>query len=92
MTLPHRDPYLWIHLAGLATVPLWLDIGLAGLAVGDPVVAPGVELLTLALVGTLPILWMQLQRPFYIFRSEEHTSELQSPMYLVCRLLLEKKK
>src|SRR5437763_3598297 len=27
-----------------------------------------------------------------MFRSEEHTSELQSPMYLVCRLLLEKKK
>src|SRR5437762_5444317 len=27
-----------------------------------------------------------------VFRSEEHTSELQSPMYLVCRLLLEKKK
>jgi len=24
--------------------------------------------------------------------SEEHTSELQSPMYLVCRLLLEQKK
>src|SRR5437879_10278090 len=33
------------------------------------------------LVGTVPIV-----------RSEEHTSELQSPMYLVCRLLLEKKK
>src|SRR5437762_10480493 len=28
----------------------------------------------------------------YDQRSEEHTSELQSPMYLVCRLLLEKKK
>src|SRR5437763_11178826 len=27
-----------------------------------------------------------------MMRSEEHTSELQSPMYLVCRLLLEKKK
>src|SRR5437762_5230347 len=27
-----------------------------------------------------------------IERSEEYTSELQSPMYLVCRLLLEKKK
>src|SRR5258708_24180323 len=27
-----------------------------------------------------------------IFRSEEHTSELQSPDHLVCRLLLEKKK
>src|SRR5436189_3363145 len=28
----------------------------------------------------------------HVLRSEEHTSELQSPMYLVCRLLLEKKK
>src|SRR4051794_41448580 len=27
-----------------------------------------------------------------IVRSEEHTSELQSPVHLVCRLLLEKKK
>src|SRR5436189_2857208 len=27
----------------------------------------------------------------HVPRSEEHTSELQSPMYLVCRLLLEKK-
>src|SRR2546426_8207175 len=31
------------------------------------------------------------QRPF-ASRSEEHTSELQSPCNLVCRLLLEKKK
>src|SRR5437762_11208159 len=30
--------------------------------------------------------------PIHAPRSEEHTSELQSPMYLVCRLLLEKKK
>src|SRR5437764_2328108 len=29
--------------------------------------------------------------PPHATRSEEHTSELQSPMYLVCRLLLEKK-
>src|SRR3712207_6869266 len=29
---------------------------------------------------------------FAPFRSEEHTSELQSRQYLVCRLLLEKKK
>src|SRR4051794_41654892 len=28
----------------------------------------------------------------YAIRSEEHTSELQSPVHLVCRLLLEKKK
>src|SRR4051794_41698954 len=30
--------------------------------------------------------------PGMTFRSEEHTSELQSPVHLVCRLLLEKKK
>src|SRR3712207_8248963 len=37
----------------------------------------------------LRILKQQNDRPF---RSEEHTSELQSRQYLVCRLLLEKKK
>src|SRR5437762_6552043 len=31
--------------------------------------------------------WLTEVKP----RLEEHTSELQSPMYLVCRLLLEKK-
>src|SRR3712207_8346669 len=30
--------------------------------------------------------------PIAVGRSEEHTSELQSRQYLVCRLLLEKKK
>src|SRR6266581_67820 len=30
--------------------------------------------------------------PPSVCRSEEHTSELQSPVHLVCRLLLEKKK
>src|SRR5690348_18051557 len=33
-----------------------------------------------------------LGRKFARMRSEEHTSELQSPVQLVCRLLLEKKK
>src|SRR2546426_4351841 len=32
------------------------------------------------------------QPPQHVHRSEEHTSELQSPCNLVCRLLLEKKK
>src|SRR5438876_4175996 len=32
------------------------------------------------------------QRAGPSLRSEEHTSELQSPVHLVCRLLLEKKK
>src|SRR2546425_8462509 len=34
----------------------------------------------------------RLRAPPARFRSEEHTSELQSLAYLVCRLLLEKKK
>src|SRR3712207_7692345 len=34
----------------------------------------------------------RLRRPVARRRSEEHTSELQSRQYLVCRLLLEKKK
>src|SRR3712207_7514541 len=39
------------------------------------------------------VLEHRLQRPYReLQRSEEHTSELQSRQYLVCRLLLEKKK
>src|SRR3712207_7251771 len=34
---------------------------------------------------------LQQEKEFIAFRSEEHTSELQSRQYLVCRLLLEKK-
>jgi hypothetical protein len=37
------------------------------LAVGDPVVPPWFELTMLGWTGTVPILWMQLRRPFYIF-------------------------
>src|SRR3712207_8775620 len=41
-------------------------------------------------------LWKTISAPLSedqltVFRSEEHTSELQSRQYLVCRLLLEKK-
>src|SRR5258707_11783969 len=38
--------------------------------------------------GHLPDAW----RDRLVGRSEEHTSELQSRQYIVCRLLLEKKK
>src|SRR5437762_4214536 len=36
-----------------------------------------------------PMTWARMEGKGRV-RSEEHTSELQSPMYLVCRLLLEK--
>src|SRR5947209_13845388 len=37
-------------------------------------------------------LGVHVLEPAHVPRSEEHTSELQSRQYLVCRLLLEKKK
>src|SRR2546425_6295621 len=49
--------------------------------------APLVGLFALA----TPLVGQAKPGPFY-HRSEEHTSELQSLAYLVCRLLLEKKK
>src|SRR3712207_7316676 len=62
------------------------------------------EIYTLSLPGALPIKrtslvpgscmrvpYSELEQPRVALRSEEHTSELQSRQYLVCRLLLEKK-
>src|SRR5687767_14381782 len=50
-------------------------------------------LITTALLGYLVyLMFIQLSSFFQQMRSEEHTSELQSLAYLVCRLLLEKKK
>src|SRR5438876_8428597 len=39
-----------------------------------------------------PVAVADADRAAVSVRSEEHTSELQSPVHLVCRLLLEKKK
>src|SRR6266581_8724843 len=59
------------------------------------------EIYTLSLHDALPISWPTTPPPWRCpagscalstRRSEEHTSELQSPVHLVCRLLLEKKK
>jgi hypothetical protein len=61
------DPYLWIHLAGFAAVPIFLNLCLIGFAMSNPVLPTGLELLLVAIAGIAPILWMQWQRPFYIF-------------------------
>src|SRR2546429_6784201 len=42
--------------------------------------------------ATLPRFGIRSRPPSVWERSEEHTSELQSRLHLVCRLLLEKKK
>src|SRR3712207_7144809 len=69
------------HVVALGVVDRGLDRrALAGVALvrddPEPAVVGGVEDRTRAVTA----------------RSEEHTSELQSRQYLVCRLLLEKKK
>src|SRR2546426_4782908 len=61
----------------------------------NPVPIPVTARLTLHLayvrMGLCSLRWL-LRRRTPVDRSEEHTSELQSPCNLVCRLLLEKKK
>ncbi|HEY9642213.1 MAG TPA: low-complexity tail membrane protein [Coleofasciculaceae cyanobacterium] len=61
------DPYLWVHLAGLAAVPLLLELCLLGLAVSSPFLPAGFEFLLVGTIGVAPVLWMQWQRPFSIF-------------------------
>src|SRR3712207_8117251 len=72
-----RCPVLVIHGDEDAIRPHAQGVALAEVTGG--------RLVTLAGSGHLP----QARDPV---RSEEHTSELQSRQYLVCRLLLEKKK
>src|SRR5437879_9194109 len=72
-----------VLIFGICSVVYWavgfgIAFGDGGLLVGTHGFFPSVTELTS--VGKAPF-----------DRSEEHTSELQSPMYLVCRLLLEKK-
>src|SRR5258708_11590275 len=76
-----------------------LPLSVAAQEVTPPVVSRGAGLLGAAgpnaMVGTID-LDVSVQGPdgavIKETRSEEHTSELQSPDHLVCRLLLEKKK
>src|SRR5438876_6116016 len=64
-------------------------LGLAGELMGQGV--DGLERVALLLVDVRDVLPRGgVQR--VALRSEEHTSELQSPVHLVCRLLLEKKR
>ncbi|MGD2184275.1 low-complexity tail membrane protein [Lusitaniella coriacea] len=61
------EPFLWIHLAGLAVLPLFLELTWLGLAIAESLVPVWLELILLAIVGIVPIAWMQWQKPFDIF-------------------------
>src|SRR3989441_8128304 len=70
--------FLWIPFAGRAVgLPMGLLMALALVVGGQGLASPSLSSLISKTVEE---------------RSEEHTSELQSLAYLVCRLLLEKKK
>lgn len=67
LMMHRKEPYLWIHLAGLAILPLWLELVWLGLAAGKPIFPFLIELAFVAIAGTLPITLMQWTRPFDIF-------------------------
>ena len=61
------EPFLWIHLAGLVLFPVFLEIAWLALAIGNPAPFATLELLAIAIIGIVPVLWMQLVCPFDIF-------------------------
>ncbi|MEZ2228745.1 MULTISPECIES: low-complexity tail membrane protein [unclassified Microcoleus] len=61
------EPFLWIHLAGLAALPIFLGLCWLGLAVGSPLLPVWLEVFLVGAAGIGPVLWMQWFRPFYIF-------------------------
>src|SRR5438876_6520121 len=60
-------------------------------ALGEKKSSPLGSVRLLAPIENPPSIWAAAAN-YRAHRSEEHTSELQSPVHLVCRLLLEKKK
>src|SRR3712207_7709097 len=73
-------PYTTLFRSGLRELPAVLRVRARGLMVAADLSVPAPDVARRALLE---------QR---LVRSEEHTSELQSRQYLVCRLLLEKNK
>src|SRR5258708_26172898 len=68
---------------------LFRSLGTAGIPPREVLVDAMQQVMARAARGELR---METERDNLLHRSEEHTSELQSPDHLVCRLLLEKKK
>src|SRR3712207_7806774 len=88
-------PYTTLYRsAAVIAVPLFKRIGLGAilgyLAAGVAIGPSGFRLFT-DTGSILHIAELGVVMLLFVIRSEEHTSELQSRQYLVCRLLLVKK-
>jgi hypothetical protein len=62
-----NEPFLWIHLSGIAVAPIALLIVWLSLAIATPITPYWLELIILGIIGIIPILLMQWQKPFEIF-------------------------
>src|SRR5256885_10754389 len=86
---PGRSPE---EIERFVTVPLEIAMtGMPGLVEMRSLNKSGLSIITLVFTDTTDVYFAR-QLVTERLRSEEHTSELQSPCNLVCRLLLEKKK
>src|SRR2546425_6893919 len=81
--------YTWVALAAVAAVP---SPNSQRYVSGSPSGSRDCEALNVIGRPTIPPNGASVTATGGLLRSEEHTSELQSLAYLVCRLLLEKKK
>src|SRR3712207_8223423 len=85
-------PYTTLFRSQQETLPIWIFSSLV-----RPRARPVTNVVAMLVIAVtfIPILIAQRltrEEGAGLRRSEEHTSELQSRQYLVCRLLLEKKK
>jgi hypothetical protein len=66
-TYQKTEPFLLIHIALLAAVPLAIVLCMMGLAVGDPVLPGWLEMIILGLPPIALTIWVQWQNPLYPF-------------------------
>src|SRR3712207_8839123 len=86
-TLFRSLPSAAAHVHDAAPIDQPVDVGQVTLELGADLGGRAAEVL-----GEVGVDRGEAGAPSVDVRSEEHTSELQSRQYLVCRLLLEKKK
>src|SRR5688500_147133 len=101
-SLSFRQSNVWVatemklfNKYGLEVEPIFLrggQMATQALVAGDPPIVNIGTVVQASLRGHNLVLVAAVETMYDQIRSEEHTSELQSPCNLVCRLLLEKKK